>query len=270
MDPDAKTYRLGPSSVALGSAGLASYPALDPARDVMRRLSDELGVVCMAMVHAAQHLVMLGEYGRPGPLRPTLARVGLRTPFIPPLGATLIAWASADEYEHWLSRAKPPLRARERAVQHEVVASIRARGFAATQIGAGETLIEEALRSRHGDPHRAVTSVVVEATRQVRSGDEPYVLVDIDPTRTYPVGTIAAPVFGFDGRPVLSLVLEGFRWRLTGDDVWRIGWHLVDAAGELSATIGGKAPTFQRGGRAAGGVRRARPRTGRPAARRVG
>jgi DNA-binding IclR family transcriptional regulator len=270
MDPDTKTYRLGPSSVALGSAALAGYPALEPARQAMRRLSDELGVVCMAMVNAANHLVMLGEYGTPGPLRPTLARVGLRTPFVPPLGATLIAWATPPEYEQWLRRADPPLTQRERTVQHDVVASIRARGFAITQVGAGDSLIEEALRSASGDTNQALTASAREATRRARQSPDPYVLIDIDPARSYPVGTVAAPVFGFDGRPVLSLVLEGFRWRLTGEDLWRIGRHLVDAAGELSVEIGGKAPVFQLDGRPAALAARARPPAKRTAARRVG
>src|SRR5437773_1717708 len=86
QDPGSKTYTLGPSSLALGNAALARFPAVGPARAVMQSLSDDLGVVCTVMVRANNNLVVLIEAGTPGPLRATVSRVGLRTPFIPPLG----------------------------------------------------------------------------------------------------------------------------------------------------------------------------------------
>ncbi len=69
QDPDSKTYTLGPSSLALGNAALARFPAVGPARAVMQSLADDLGVVCTVMVRANNNLVVLTEAGQPGPLR---------------------------------------------------------------------------------------------------------------------------------------------------------------------------------------------------------
>jgi DNA-binding IclR family transcriptional regulator len=244
QDPDSKTYTLGPSSLALGRAAFARFPAVEPARPIMRELSEEFGVVCTTMVRATNNLVVLSEQGTPGPLRATVSRVGLRTPFVPPLGATLIAWSTTAEFDQWLARAQPPLREPERAMQRRVIASIRARGFAATQHSPGETVLEDAQRADN-DPQRVLSEAVTAMARRIRTQSDPYVIVDIDPDQRYVVGIVAAPVFGDDGRPLLSLVLEGFRWRVNGQEVRRIGGRLVRAARTLSLAIGGTPPDFQ-------------------------
>ena len=245
QDPDSKTYTLGPSSVALGNAALARFPAVGPARAVVRALADELGVVCTVMVRANNNLVVLVEAGMPGPLRATVSRVGLRTPFIPPLGSTFIAWATASEFEAWLARAQPPLRDEERTELRRVVATIRARGFQATQLVPGETVLDEAKLATAPDPERALSDVVTAMTTRIRQQPVPYGLVDIEPNRRYVIGVVAAPVFGADGRPLLALVLEGFRYRVEGQDLRRIGDRLVAAARDLSLRVGGRPPVFQ-------------------------
>jgi DNA-binding IclR family transcriptional regulator len=245
QDPEAKTYSLGPSSLALGNAALARFPAVAPARAVMQDLADEFGVVCTVMVRANNNLVVLAEAGTPGPLRVTLSRVGLRTPFIPPLGATFIAWATPVEFEQWMHRAQPPLDEAERTELRRVVAVIRARGFQATQLTAGETVIQEFERSGGIDPERTLSQVVTAMARRIRHQPNPYAVVQIEPTERYVVGIVAAPVFGEDGRPLLSLVLEGFRWRVDGSQLRRIGERLVAAARGLSVDVGGRPPDFQ-------------------------
>src|SRR6478736_2772884 len=99
QDPESKSYSLGPSSIALGHAAAARLPALDPALGVMHDLRDELGLECVAMVKAANHLVLLGPQGPRGLLTPITGRPGFRAPFVPPMGATLMAFAPPSELE---------------------------------------------------------------------------------------------------------------------------------------------------------------------------
>jgi DNA-binding IclR family transcriptional regulator/rubrerythrin len=166
QDPEAKTYTLGPSSLALGNAALVRFPAVGPARAVMEALAEELGVVCTVMVRANNNLVVLTEAGTPGPLRATVSRVGLRTPFIPPLGATFIAWATPTEFESWMARAQPALADSERTELRRVVATIRARGFHVTQLAAGETTpIREYELAAAVDPEKTLSDVVTAMAR---------------------------------------------------------------------------------------------------------
>jgi len=245
QDPDTKTYTLGPSSLALGNAALARFPAVGPARGVTQELADDFGVVCTVMVRANNNLVVLTEAGTPGPLRATVSRVGLRTPFIPPLGATFIAWATPAEFEQWLGRAQPALKESERLELFRVVAAIRARGFHVAQLNRGETVVQEYERSTGADPERTLSDVVTAMAKRIRQQEIPYALVDIEPSERYVVAIVAAPVFGEDGRPLLTLVLEGFRWRVGGDELRRIGERLVAAARRLSLAVGGRPPDFQ-------------------------
>jgi DNA-binding IclR family transcriptional regulator len=245
QDPDSKTYSLGPSSLALGNAALARFPAVGPARSVMEALASELGVVCTVMVRANNNLVVLSEAGTPGPLRATVSRVGLRTPFIPPLGAPFIAWATPVEFEQWMARAQPALQETERRAVRRVVATIRARGFQATQLTPGEPVLQEFQRSTGSDPERTLSDLVTAMTRRIRNQSNPYHIIDIEPTERYILGIVAAPVFGEDGRPLLTLGLEGFRWRVDGRELRSIGDRLVAAAREISLAVGGHPPDFQ-------------------------
>jgi DNA-binding IclR family transcriptional regulator len=244
QDPDSRAYTLGPSSAALGQAALVRFPAVAPAEPYMRQLSDDLGLVCTAMVRATNNLVVLSEHGTPGPLRATVSRLGLRTPFVPPLGAVFIAWATPADFARWIARAQPPMTEREKELQRRTVATIRARGFAATQHMPGDTVIEEAQRSDRADPAQTLTAAVNNLVRRTRGQDEPYVILDIEPERRYVIGIVSAPVFDVDGQPLLALVLEGFRWRVSGEELLRIGQRLVTTARELSESIGGTPPEF--------------------------
>ena len=214
----------------------------------MQSLVDDLGVVCTVMVRANNNLVVLTEAGTPGPLRATVSRVGLRTPFIPPLGATFIAWATPGEFESWMARAQPALKDPERTELRRVVSTIRARGFQATQMPAGTTVLREYELATAIDPEKTLSEVVTAMARRVRQQNSPYAIVDIEPEERYVVGIVAAPVFGEDGRPLLSLVLEGFRWRVAGQELRRIGERLVGAARHLSLEVGGRPPTSSRSG----------------------
>ena len=245
QDPESKSYSLGPSSIALGHAAAARLPALDPALGVMHDLRDELGLECVAMVKAANHLVLLGPQGPRGLLTPITGRPGFRAPFVPPMGATLMAFAPPSELEQWYARATPALTEAEMAHLWRVLSSVRARGFLATRRTIADTLLEDAIRGHEPDPYRRLYQLAAEATRRVREAQEPYIVVDIDERESYPISTIVAPVFGARAVPEFSLVIEGFRWDITGAEIRSIGARVVAASTKLCRSLGGDPPPFR-------------------------
>ncbi len=245
QDPETKTYCLGPSSIALGHAAAERLPALGPALDVMRDLSDELGLQCVAMVSAANHLVMLGPRGPGGYLTPITGRPGFRAPFVPPMGVTVMAFAPRADVEQWFARADPPLTETELVWLARVLATVRARGFIATQRTSADVMLEEALRGPEPDPYRRLYQLSPEATSRVRADEEPYIVLDIDDQVSYPISTIVAPVFGARSRPEFSLIIEGFRWDITGAEIRSIGARVVAASTRLCRSLGGDPPPFR-------------------------
>jgi DNA-binding IclR family transcriptional regulator len=245
LDPESKSYSLGPSSIALGHAAASTLPALDPAIEIMHDLRDELGLECVAMVRAANHLVLLGPQGPRGLLTPITGRPGFRAPFVPPMGATLMAFAPPSELEQWYGRADPALTEAETTHLWRVLASVRARGFLATRRTIADTLLEDAIRGPEPDPYRRLYQLSAGAIRQVRETQEPYIVVDIDEHETYPISTVVAPVFGARSTPEFSLVVEGFRWDVTGTEIRSIGARMVAASTKLCRSLGGDPPPFR-------------------------
>jgi DNA-binding IclR family transcriptional regulator len=244
VDPETKTYSLGPASAALGRAALDRFPAIGYARDVARHLSEELGLLCMVMARAANQLLMLDGYGTPSPLGP-FARVGNRAPFAPPLGVSLIAWATPAEYEEWLARATPPLAPAERAALEEAIAGVRADGFEVARRTRAEQALADLLQTSQGSPNHDVAAAVPEVARAVRLEPDSYIVTNIEDSETYRIAAIAAPLFGPEGLPVLSLVLEGFRWDIPGREIRDVGARLVEQARRASVESGGRPPMFR-------------------------
>jgi DNA-binding IclR family transcriptional regulator len=244
QDPSTKSYSLGPAAVAIGNAALTRFPAMEPARAVLRELSEEFGLVSLASAATAQQIVILAAFGIPGPLEPP-SEVGMRLPFAPPYGTSLIAWMGGAEYEQWLSRAEPaPSPSELRNIERAIVAA-RSAGYAVGLRTRAERGIGDLMRTVDENPNRAFEKVMDEVTHAVRSEPEPYMLVDIEPSARYPVVRITTPVFGPDGRPVLTLALRGFHGDTTGDEVQRIGARIVDAAQTVTEQIGGRYPVLR-------------------------
>jgi DNA-binding IclR family transcriptional regulator len=65
---------------------------------------------------------------------------------------------------------------------------------------------------------------------------------DLDPDGRYEVSSISAPVFGVGGEVVLALAATGWRERLPGATVERLGGVVRRAADDVSAALGGRPP----------------------------
>ena len=120
--PRLRTYCLGASVVALGSAALQCHPAIACANDEAQRLGAELELSVAVTADAGNDIVFLGRTGEHRP-RDIEAYAGQRIPLSPPVGAVFVAWRDP---EAWLAKAK------DRAPMESVLEEVRSRGWAAS------------------------------------------------------------------------------------------------------------------------------------------
>src|SRR3954447_15383557 len=89
--PRLRTYTLGPSVIALGSAALEYHAVVDVARDAARRLSEDVELEVAVTALAGDDIVFLARAGEHR-ARGIPIHVGHRVPLVPPLGAVFVAW----------------------------------------------------------------------------------------------------------------------------------------------------------------------------------
>jgi DNA-binding IclR family transcriptional regulator len=229
--PRLRTYTLGPSVVALGTAALETHPAIDLARDSARDLARETGLEVAVTTVAGEHIVFVARAGDPSP-RGVPVHVGQHVPFVPPLGSVFVAWGDGDA---WLARAGDPEPLRP------ILDAVRRRGYsialeADTRKQLGHALddlasvpADDALR---GTVDRIVTDL----------GRREYQVRELDPARTYDVSMIAAPVFGPGGEVALAITLLGFEPGLTGSEIATYGERLRDVALVVTKRTRGRVP----------------------------
>lgn len=229
--PRQRTYTLGPSVVALGSAALERHAAIDLARDAARQLAREVELEVAVSAPAGNDIVVLSRSG-PHRARGSSVHVGQRIPLAPPLGAVFVAWGEA---EGWLQRALDPER------QRVALAGVRARGYSValegdTRQGLGAALEDVADLPADDVRRDEIARLVTDLGRRE------YQLNDFDPDRTYDVSMIAAPVFDNTGHAALALTLVGFAPGLSAADVARFGERVRDAGLIVTKASSGRVP----------------------------
>ena len=212
--PSHKTYRLGPSTMAVGHAALESHPIIGVARPEMERIATATDLECLASAPLGSELVVVARVGRPPPERP-LALVGQRMPLIPPLGTMFVAWSSPEEIEAWLGRADPgePPEAQQR--YRRVLESARVLGYS---VGVAEEGRMVAVAPVEGDP----------ATLDLRADAR------------YAVGYLAASAFDERGRVALVINLDGFGDPLSPAEIEDYGRRLRQSALVITRAVHGR------------------------------
>jgi DNA-binding IclR family transcriptional regulator len=229
--PRLRTYTLGPSVVALGSAALERHGAIDHARDAVRDLARELGLEVALTAPAGSDIVFLARAGE-HQARGIAVHVGQRVPLAPPLGSVFVAWGDADE---WLARAD------DADDMRAVLAGVRARGYsialeADARRGLGAALDDLADKPADARLRGTVEELVADLGRRE------YQVRELERTRTYDVSMIAAPVFGTSGEVVLALTLIGFPPGLTAEEVAAHGERVRDAGLVVTKRSHGRLP----------------------------
>lgn len=235
--PVRKDYALGPALIGVGRAALEQYPVVDFARPEMRRLADDTGLACLATASVDGDMVILERVGTARPLTVSVA-VGQRVPIAPPFGTAFVAWETSEAIEQWLARAGSPVTDAERARYDAALAAVRDRGYSVTLDADAHARFTRATSS--GDARVASRDDVGALVDEL--GHQDYLVIDLDPTSTYRVNHIAAPVFDPDGQVSVLLALIGFRGPVTGAEVAARAERLVEGATTVTQSVHGRAP----------------------------
>lgn len=235
--PVRKDYALGPALIGVGRAALEQYPVVDFARPEMRRLADETGLACLATASVDGDMVILERVGTARPLTVSVA-VGQRVPIAPPFGTAFVAWETPEAIEQWLARAGSPVTDAERAGYDAALAAVRDRGYSVTLDADAHARFTRAASS--GDARVASRDDVGALVDEL--GHQDYLVIDLDPARSYRVNHIAAPVFDPDGRVSVLLALIGFRGPVTGAEVATLAERLVEGATTVTQSVHGRLP----------------------------
>jgi DNA-binding IclR family transcriptional regulator len=237
--PARKTYRLGPALISAGQAAAAGFPALEAARPVLLELSDQLGVIGMAVAPAGDRLRLVDLAWDPRRHAPTL-RVGQELPFRPPWGSVFVAWGTPEDVAAWVMRADDPSVSVDQ--YRDALAVTRRRGYTVELQAETRGRVRELAEALAGAvSERDRESLVERLLVEVSDRDQPLLAWPVS-GRDYNVGAIDAPVFDEQGSVTLALSAGSFEGSLTGDEVVHVGERLRTAASEITASFGGHFP----------------------------
>jgi DNA-binding IclR family transcriptional regulator len=236
--PSNKMFVLGPLLVAAGHATLEQYPAIDVARDEIRRMSSEFGVELLLTVPAGGDIVAVARAGRPDP---TGLEVGRRLPLVPPLGAIFVAWEGEQAVDEWVRRAGGD-REDEIDWYRRILESTRSRGFSVTiRPSNSRDVISEAVAAAIDDPSPSKRNALHAAFAGPDHGA--YHLSDLSEPGPHHVRMIAAPVFDADQRVILAITLLDFQVPLSAFDIAAWGKRLRDVGMVVTRGTRGERPS---------------------------
>lgn len=223
-DDEDKTYSLGPALIAVGNAAQSAFPGARVAQGQMDQLAARFDLEVIASTAIGEEIVILARSGNPRPLGIDV-RPGQRLPLVPPLGTVFVAWADEHEIEGWLAKLGPDATETDREAARDALRIVRERRFSVALGGERQQrIVRELTAERRGD-----------------TGDE-YALTELADAPSYRISQIGAPIFGPDGAVVLGLFLIGFRGEIDAEEVPTYAEALLEAAAEVTATLGGRVP----------------------------
>jgi DNA-binding IclR family transcriptional regulator len=243
---ETKEYAIGPGFLAGQSVSRSYWRGLERAGEASRRLSDELGVCADVHVRVGGHLTIVERHGAlPGPLQPVI-RVGVRKPFVAPLGICFIAWSTSAAYRKWLAPWTAPSVVPRSPRREEVdvfvermnrcIDACRVRGFSIELMTPGLRRFQEAVALQAERPH--YEQFFQTALEILTSSDmEDYAQVDVKDRALVEISSITSPVVS-DGGADFAISLVGFGRTITGRDVKMLGARLAAETRNLRSLPG--------------------------------
>ncbi|WP_142061155.1 flavin reductase [Pseudarthrobacter sp. B4EP4b] len=216
----------------------AQLSLADRARPYLEQLSQRFDVECLATAPVGQSIIQL-VYANAGGSGGGHNKVGLRLPFLPPMGSLFVAWAGTAAIDAWLGRSVATAEPSVKEAILDGLEQIRVRGWASTaahpKFGDVESLVG----------HMASDGQLPSNQRQLQD-----VLSEVaagsgtltDPLATgRPVHSISAPVFDRTGSVVLTITMRGLAEHPV-DSIRQQIKSLCAAAARLTNEIGGQYP----------------------------
>lgn len=221
-------YGLGFGLLALARRAEAAFPLRRTAQATLRALFTGIAVPVFLAERDGDAIVVSDVLGTPSA---AWIRVGRRLPLAPPVCREFVAWAPDAERTAWLDRADPAHRNRLASV----LDAVRARGYSVERLVDDSTPMLEALSALRSstvtDPLRHHLGAVIAEL----------VTVDYLPDEVGAVNsvvTVAAPVFGPDGRVTASVVACPDA-RLSASELTALSGAIIAAADRIAGELRG-------------------------------
>ena len=241
-----KTYRLGPSLIALGHIAQESMRVSPAAREELRRLSGTFNTTAALAAVVDDRITLLELVGPPG--ADVGVRVGQSYPFAPPVGLMFVLWDD-DALRDWLSRAPTiPLRTDTQRLDR-VIAECRTAGYLVERLTPGGRrlyALMAGMSSKLPDELRALLGELISDI-----GERVYLRSEAEARQRHDISVISAPVYDHHHRQAMVVSLHVGRLPLTQVNPDAI--NAIKQAREFGITKGGQSLAGGEGGEGGAG-----------------
>ncbi|MCB9442285.1 MAG: helix-turn-helix domain-containing protein [Mycolicibacterium sp.] len=233
-----KTYRLGPSLIALGHIAQESMRVSPAAREELRRLSGTFSTTAALAAVVDDRITLLELVGPPG--ADVGVRVGQSYPFAPPVGLMFVLWDD-DALRDWLSRAPTiPLRTDTQRLDR-VIAECRTAGYLVERLTPGGRrlyALMAGMSSKLPDELRALLGELISDI-----GERVYLRSEAEARQRHDISVISAPVYDHHRRQIMVVSLQIGR-AMTDSEIARHAKGLTATADALTTGLGGSKPQW--------------------------
>ena len=244
-DAEDKTYRLGPSLIALGHVAQESMHAGPSAREELRALSSAYGTTAALAAIVDDRITLLELVDPPGAdsggseARESV-RVGQSYPFAPPVGLMFVLWDD-DALRDWLAREPTiPLRTGSDRLDR-VVAECRASGYLVERLTPGGRRLYALMAGMSSTMPQELRALLGELISDV--GERVYLRSEAGGQRQkHDISVISAPVYDHYGRQTMVVSLQIGR-ALTDAEIARHAKGVMATAHTLTTQLGGLHPS---------------------------
>ncbi len=234
-----KTYRLGPSLIALGHLAQESLRVNPAARAALTQLSRAFDTTAALAAVVDDRITLLELVEPPG--SDVGVRVGQSYPFAPPVGLMFVLWDDVALHS-WLDSAPTiPLRTETQRLDR-VIAECRTAGYLVERLtpdGRRLYAMMAGMSSTLPDELRALLGELISDI-----GERVYLRSEAEGARQrHDVSVISAPVYDHHHRQAMVVSLQIGR-ALTDSEIAKHARGLVTAADALTAQLGGSKPQW--------------------------
>ena len=226
-------------SLTAGDADLVEQlKQIDRVRGIVEKLAERFDTEVTTVSLVNDELVLTAAAGRTR-ISDMPTRVGLRWPFMPPVGTVNVAWGSTELRDRWLALLHPETSPGEAARIARVPELVRERGYTITLGHEQSSELERATgRRNEGDPElspRALSDLM-------RSAAERYNPENLDEHDSYELRCLSAPVFNSEGEVAFTLTLWGPPGSIDRATVDAYAAALLESTATATAALGGRVP----------------------------
>ena len=221
---------IAPSSPEL----VAATRLAERVRDRVETLSGQLGVVCDILAPIGCDLAYVGVVASVTDTRPEPV-LGWRIPLMTPFGEQYIAYTHETAIDRWMDRGGV-VEDTERSLLRDQLEAARARGWSMSKLPPSRegSFVEIMREYANGDLTPARER---ELRRLIEEFRLDYETGDVDEDAHYAPFTLAAPVIGPDGAPVLVVRLIGLPESASGSQIHAWAKELTTCTTELAGIL---------------------------------